>query len=136
MITGGHIQLLWRREYECGDETIDEQHRQIFRLGNTLVNAILNDIPKADIEILIDEFVIHVVDHFNTEEALMKHAGDPTENQHCEIHHGLLERAMQLKQRFHEEKSNMKIGQTLVSFIAYDVVAQHMILEDPKVNRE
>jgi hemerythrin-like metal-binding protein len=84
------------------------------------------------VESLIDAFVQHIVDHFNTEEALMENPDHPAEQQHREVHHKLLERANQLNRRFHRSNGN-QVVRDLVSFIAYDVVAQHLILEDPKI---
>lgn len=128
----GLMQLVWRSSYECGDPVIDDQHRRLFELGNELVNALLDGEPKADVEVLIDGFVEHIVDHFNTEEALMSQNHDPVEREHREVHHKLLERAKQLNSRFHRSSSE-QVVRDLVSFIAYDVVAQHLILEDPKI---
>lgn len=128
----GLMQLVWRSSYECGDPLIDDQHRRLFELGNELVNALLDGEPKADVEVLIDGFVEHIVDHFNTEEALMSQNHDPVEREHREVHHKLLERAKQLNRRFHRS-SGEQVVRDLVSFIAYDVVAQHLILEDPKI---
>lgn len=130
--SGGLMQLVWRSSYECGDPLIDDQHRRLFELGNGLVNALLDGEPKADVEVLIDGFVEHIVDHFNTEEALMSEHHDPVEREHREVHHKLLERAKQLNRRFHRS-SGEQVVRDLVSFIAYDVVAQHLILEDPKI---
>ncbi len=128
----GVVQLVWRSSYECGDAKIDAQHRRLFALGNELINALLDGEPKAEVEVLIDVFVQHIVDHFNTEEALMSNADAPAEQQHREVHHQLLERANQLNRRFHRSSGN-QVVRDLVSFIAYDVVAQHLILEDPKI---
>jgi hemerythrin len=134
LVGKGIIQLVWRESYECGDPVIDGQHQELFKLGNALVNALLDGEPKEKVEIMINDFVDHIVDHFRTEESMMKHTEDPEEKQHREVHQKLLERATQLKARFHNHDSNMVI-RDLVSFVAYDVVACHMILEDPKVNK-
>lgn len=128
----GVVQLVWRTSYECGDPQIDDQHRGLFELGNELINALLDGEPKSDVELLIDGFVEHIVNHFNTEEALMSINHDPVEREHQEVHHKLLERAKQLNRRFHRS-SGEQVVRDLVSFIAYDVVAQHLILEDPKI---
>lgn len=128
----GFVQLVWRSSYESGDSQIDDQHRRLFELGNELINALLDGEPKSDVELLIDGFVEHIVDHFNTEEALMSTPNGPVEQEHRDVHHKLLERARQLNRRFHRSRGD-QVVRDLVSFIAYDVVAQHLILEDPKI---
>lgn len=128
----GVMQLIWRSSYECGDPLIDQQHQELFELGNELVNALLNGDPKIEVELRIDAFVEHIVDHFKTEEALMVKAGDPVEAAHLHVHHQLLARAKELNRRFHKASGD-RVVRDLVSFISYDVVAQHLIQEDPKM---
>jgi hemerythrin-like metal-binding protein len=68
----GFLELVWREEYACGHPTIDAQHRRLFVLGNALLDAILMEQPKPEIERLLVEFVDHARQHFLTEESILE----------------------------------------------------------------
>lgn len=121
--------LVWRSAYECGDAVIDMQHRDLFNLGNALIDALLEGNPRAEVEELLDNFVAHIVEHFNTEEVLMNQSEHPILESHLDVHHKLLDRANELNRKYHHGD---RVVRDLVGFIANDVVAQHIILEDPK----
>lgn len=63
-----------KEEYKTGIDFIDEQHTQLFNIGNRLVTLIKNDfkLDKYD-EILeiIDELKEYTIFHFNAEEEYM-----------------------------------------------------------------
>ncbi len=122
------IQLIWRKSYECGHPVIDAQHGRLFDLGNVLINALVQNQPKSSVEPVLDELVEHVRDHFCAEEALLARCGYPLAD-HAQVHRALLERAARLRERYHE---GAVAGGDLVGFIAYDVIAQHIIMEDTK----
>lgn len=128
--SAGLFKLVWCSAYECGDALIDEQHIGLFDLGNELINGLLESKPHA--EELLDDFIKHIVIHFDTEDSLVAQADDPLAQAHHLIHQKLLQRANQLKRRFHHAHGD-GVVRDLVSFIAYDVVAQHLVLEDPKI---
>lgn len=121
--------LVWRSAYECGDKLIDRQHQELFKLANMLIEALMEGNPKSEVELLLDSFVAHIVDHFDTEETLMNQSDHPILEDHLDIHHKLLDRANELNRRYHHGD---RVVRDLVQFIAHDVVAQHIILEDPK----
>ena len=125
----GYGALVWRSAYECGDKLVDKQHRELFELANMLIDALMEGNPRSEVELLLDSFVSHIVDHFDTEEALMKHSEHPIMEAHLDVHHKLLDRANELNRRYHHGD---RVVRDLVQFIAHDVVAQHIVLEDPK----
>lgn len=124
--------LVWRSSYECGHRVIDEQHRGLFDLGNELIDAIVEGDPRPRVEALIDDFVHHIGEHFATEEALMNMSSDPISRQHQDSHHELLNQATELNRRF---RQGARVSRDLVNFIAFDVVAKHLIQEDPQAIR-
>lgn len=125
----GLVRLVWRDSYDCGYPTIDTQHRQLFELGNELINAILGYKPKQAVEMLLDELIEHIVDHFRTEEALLVKIAYPLSSAHQDSHRILLERARGLEGRY--RRGELVVGE-LVSFITYDVIAQHVVKDDLK----
>ena len=125
----GYGTLMWRSAYECGDKVIDDQHRELFELANKLIDALMEGNPRSEVETQLDNFVAHIIEHFDTEEVLMNQSEHPITMSHLDVHHKLLDRATELNAKYHHGD---RVVRDLVQFIAHDVVAQHIILEDPK----
>jgi hemerythrin len=121
------IQLLWRPKYECGDPVIDAQHRHLFGLGNELVNALVANRNRSDLELLLDEFLDHVVRHFESEEAIAEQQGHDDLEVHRAIHRDLLSRARGIIGRFQSGERNH--GE-IVTFVTTDVIIKHIVTED------
>jgi hemerythrin-like metal-binding protein len=119
----------WRDSYECGHPVIDMQHRELFNIGNDLINAVLDGKPEVGIEYLLHELIEHVKDHFASEEEVLVRTRYPQIEEHRELHRSLLGRASDLEYRCREGLLPMS---DLVGFIAYDVIAAHIIQEDLK----
>jgi hemerythrin-like metal-binding protein len=125
----GYGNLVWRSAYECGDKVIDDQHRELFDLANKLIDALMEGNPRSEVETQLDNFLAHIIEHFDTEEVLMNQSEHPITISHLDVHHKLLDRATELNAKYHHGD---RVVRDLVQFIAHDVVAQHIILEDPK----
>jgi len=123
------VELNWRKVYESGNTRIDTQHRVLFEQVNALLNAILENRPKPDIARLVAMLVADVDQHFQDEEAIFQQTAYPESERHCGLHAHLVLRANQLVSRF--EKDQVGVGE-LFHFLAYEVVAQHMLIEDQK----
>lgn len=123
------IQITWQPSYEVGNEVIDRQHRRLFALGNEVLNAVMSKQPKGDIELMMDELVTDIAEHFSSEEEIMDSHGHPLSDSHKDIHANLLERVKDMRTRF--SRDQLPAGE-LIGFITYDVIAQHITKEDLK----
>lgn len=128
----GFVELVWKREYECGHKVIDLQHRGLFAIANLLFDAIDNG-SKAEIEELLDELVNDVKLHFQTEENMLAENNLDTSGGHAALHRQLLEKAGTLVKQYIEGKVG---AGGLISFVAYDLVAQHITKEDANWSRK
>lgn len=124
------IQLSWSPSLECGHPVIDEQHRRLFGIGNQLINAAASNRDKHEVEVLLDELIDHVAEHFCTEEALLARTRNPMSAEHQQVHRNLLARARDLRDGFVEGRV---VVADLVGFIVYDVVNMHVLKEDAKL---
>ena len=70
-----------------------------------------------------------IVAHFRDEEEIFKHSDFPGSEDHCIHHSNLVSSAVELSDKYQREE--LSYGE-LFSFLAYDVVAQHMFIEDRK----
>jgi hemerythrin-like metal-binding protein len=123
------IQLSWRRSFECGHPVIDTQHRGLFDIGDGLIKAAVNNTSRAHIEFLLDELTEHIQAHFVTEEAVMARTRFPLSGEHRAHHDALLAKARSLRDRYHA--NDLELSE-LVGFIAYEVIANHILKEDLK----
>jgi hemerythrin-like metal-binding protein len=122
------IRLVWQEAYECGEPTIDREHRELFELANVLLDASFKSAssPQAFSEAL-EKLLAHIVRHFRDEEALLAQQGYEHLEAHRRAHAGLLVRAGELKTAAAAGKTNLG---DLVSFLANTVVAQHLFTAD------
>jgi len=125
----GLMTMRWRSSFDCGHPVIDMQHRELFNISNTLINSVLERKPKIEIEYLLHELVEHIKDHFSTEEDVLVRTQYPSLAEHRDIHRSLLERAGELQERY--RKGPLAVSE-LVGFIAYDVIATHIVQDDLK----
>jgi diguanylate cyclase (GGDEF)-like protein/hemerythrin-like metal-binding protein len=121
------VQLIWRREYECGDPVIDAQHQALFSDANHLLSAVLQKRPASEMAVLVDSFVASIAQHFQDEEAAHRNAGYPDAAEHGNLHQLLLEKTVQLSRRF--RSGTISIGE-LFEFLAHEVVASHILQSD------
>jgi diguanylate cyclase (GGDEF)-like protein/hemerythrin-like metal-binding protein len=121
------VQLVWRSSYECGNQTIDAQHRELFQSANRLLSAVLNGLPSQDVTAMVDSFIAEVVQHFQDEEAIIAKAGYPDAPEHAVLHRALVEKAAELATSFRD--GTLSLGE-LFKYLAQDVVWQHMLTAD------
>lgn len=123
------MKLVWKQEYECGNQVIDEEHRQLFFYSNQLLHAIYDNKPKKQISPLIHQLLTHIQMHFDNEEKIMASISYPHKDEHAVIHRQLVRKAVDLAGLFEENKLDFA---EIFSFLANDVVIDHMQKEDRK----
>jgi len=124
------LHLSWHESYDCGEATIDQEHRQLFELANTLINAAFKrESNPHDFDDALKKLLAHVARHFADEEAILArhHYADLGTQVHA--HKMLMEHALRLRDA--AAAGGVTIGE-LVDFLADEVIARHML----KVDRE
>jgi hemerythrin len=90
----------WTPDLETGHAAIDDQHRTLFALANSLQDAIEAEV--ADAETVADavwRLTDYVVQHFGDEQELMAEAGYPTLPVHISLHEQLTAETMRMTAR-------------------------------------
>ncbi len=121
------VRLVWRPSAECGNTTIDGQHKKLFEASNNLLSAIIDGRSKDECNSLMEKVLTDILDHFRDEEAILLSAGFPLVEEHAKSHKDLVAKATLLAERYKGDE--LALGE-LFSFLAYDVIAQHMFIED------
>ncbi|MCX7192289.1 MAG: PAS domain S-box protein [Proteobacteria bacterium] len=124
------LHLNWHESYDCGEPVIDQAHRKLFELANTLIETafVRKEYPQR-FDSALEKLLAHVVQHFNDEEAILARHHYAGFDEHVRAHKVLVDHALQL--RSDAAAGGVTIGE-LVNFLADEVVAQHMLREDRK----
>jgi len=123
------VRLNWDPSLESGNADVDREHRALFAVANDLLNAIVNGRPREEIDRIIGVLVREVTQHFDHEEAIQRSIGYAKVEEHAKIHRELIGKATHLIGDF--KAGNIAVG-PFFQFLAYDVVALHMLKEDSK----
>ena len=124
----GMLRLYWLEAYECGEPTIDAEHRELFDLGNALIAAAIEQYSEPGLwRAALDSLLAHLVRHFQDEETLLTRHGYAKLAEHQRAHGSLLRRADELKAAV--ERGEAPLGH-LVNFLVNDVIALHLLKID------
>ncbi len=122
------LRLDWLEGYECGNVTIDTEHREIFNLANDLIDASLRDpVEMTSFKSALAALIDHVERHFADEEAILSQLCYAQFEEHRRSHAGLLARARRFQKQTESEEFHMG---NLVEFLAQDLVARHLRIVD------
>jgi hemerythrin len=78
--------IAWKENYSVGDNTIDNQHKQILAMISDLHTAIEGGREQSAIKAILDRIVLYTMSHFNHEEHVMQACGYPDFANHKEQH--------------------------------------------------
>lgn len=125
----GFLQLVWHRSDECGNEIIDEQHKKLFETSNKLLAAITGGCPKDACTLLITNLLADTIKHFKEEEEILVAKQYLLTEEHRQAHKRLVAKGTELAEKYN--KNMLEISE-LFNFLAFEVVSQHMFIEDRK----
>jgi hemerythrin len=76
--------LKWEPHYSVGNETLDDQHRNLLAQCNALADCLADTGPEADRKFreIFDELMVLAREHFGAEEALLASHGYPELDEH------------------------------------------------------
>jgi len=90
---------LWNSAFETGNELVDNDHKEIFSLVETVLASSLKS-RKEKVQASIEFLANYVVRHFGNEERLMDESGYPRSAIHKKEHSDFLVVATQLQEKF------------------------------------
>ncbi|NMF89828.1 diguanylate cyclase [Aromatoleum petrolei] len=122
------VELVWRESYRSGNERVDHQHRQLFKHANRLLQAVIAHAPRAEVLEAMEVLVEDITTHFTEEERLHAAIGYPDREAHAAEHGHLLALANDLFERARLD-AELPIAEVF-QFLAYDIVAQHLVGAD------
>lgn len=130
--TGGRsrhapLQLNWREAYRSGHPLLDMQHERLFEHANLLLDAIVSGAPREETLRIVHELLEDVRAHFIDEERVHAETGVPDRRAHAAEHARLLGKAAGMYELIFQDGAP---AIELFQFLAYDVIAQHVLGTD------
>ncbi len=125
----GPVRIPWHDGYKVGIETIDNQHRHLFEIADTLYSVITSgESPtKEAVKALLDQCADYVKLHFSHEEELMDATRYPSSSGHKKAHITFTAAVKNVIKDFSEGKDINLVE--LYAFIS-DWLVEHIILVD------
>ena len=102
--------LSWSDHYLIGNDIIDIEHKELFRLINDFHTHWLEAHDRRDIARVLNQLIAYAQMHFQHEENIMGAAGYPILVQHQKIHEALIDSIFQLHQSYSEGNLNLEIN--------------------------
>lgn len=104
------MKLQWTEDLSVGEEEVDSQHRELFKMINALDAAIRKGKPNKEIVGLIGFLDDYIVVHFGTEEKYMTSTGYPDFESHRKKHEWFIEEFSHIKKRLEDGAPLVEIG--------------------------
>ncbi len=101
--------LSWSEQYLIGNELIDAEHEELFRLINDFHSRWLNAHDRQDIARVFNQLVVYAEMHFRHEETVMEAAGYPRLAEHQQIHASMIDTIFDLHKSLMEESPQLEM---------------------------
>jgi hemerythrin len=94
--------IKWKEELSVGLDSIDLQHKELFRVINAFYNSIADNLGKAAILQAITDMEKYTIVHFTAEEGMMRRAGYVYLDKHMEEHKDFVAKVADFRKRYEE----------------------------------
>ena len=98
--------IFWDEHFDVGYEPFNEQHKEIFRLQNRVVNLLCGDAGPEDLSTVLNHLIRYCQSHFKEEEDLMSRYGYSDLETHCQEHERLVTHIFTLNEQLCRENFN------------------------------
>jgi hemerythrin len=113
---------VWSSRYETGIDIIDKQHKSLFDAVNKLADSFKAGTSKTAVKDSMDFMVKYTVEHFSTEEKIMRDMGYPNLTSHMAEHAQLVRKASELQAKLNEGKPvTMEVTTFLADWLKHHI---------------
>jgi len=113
---------VWSSRFETGIEIIDAQHKSLFDAVNKLADSFKAGTSKAQVKDSLDFLVKYTLEHFQTEERVMKEMNYPKLTSHIAEHTQLIDKAKGLQVKLAEGKPvTMEVSTFLADWLKHHI---------------
>lgn len=122
-----YFTLQWQREWESGNQEIDQQHRNIFTICNHIIALLKSKDDAHSILALLSMLNQAIIQHLPTEEALQQQINFPDRELHAMEHRKLVEKLAVLERGCAQGALSPR---AFFSFLFDEVVLNHILTKD------
>lgn len=126
--------LQWDKTLSVGVKLVDEQHQELFRQVNGLLDALVKNQAREEIGRLLAFLGKYTVEHFGTEERLMAQYKYPDAPRHKQQHAEFVAAFLKLKGEFDEKGATPNVSITLNRFVC-NWLREHIGLSDTALGK-
>jgi len=119
--------IIWNDSLSVGINSIDDQHKKLVQMLNTLYDALEQNHGKDVIQEIFEGLTIYTNKHFAYEEELFTEYNYPESASHIADHDTLIEEVMALKEKL--ENGDKKINIKVMSFLK-EWLTNHILKTD------
>lgn len=119
--------LTWSDQYLIGNESIDLEHEELFRLINAFHSHWLETRNPPDIARMLNRLIAYAEKHFRNEEAIMDAAGFAPVGEHQRIHEAMVDRIFALQQAY--EDGSLRLEMETMKFLKSWLI-EHILESD------
>ncbi|OHD24703.1 MAG: hypothetical protein A2Y38_05720 [Spirochaetes bacterium GWB1_59_5] len=121
------VRIDWRSEWSSGNRVIDDGHRALLELFNSLLDISLSETDREKWMPGMEALLEHVVAHFADEEKILSELGYPDLVSHSALHSDLVQKSLALAARV---KTGAGSVTELFDFLVNQIVVGHMVNAD------
>jgi hemerythrin len=131
IIMSDNMIVEWDDRYSIGIPLVDEQHKELIRLTNSLYESCLqgDEAARENFKAAIRELVDYVKFHFGAEEQILKNIKYPGFTVHKKQHEDFVRQVLEEVRNFEEGKKF--VPNVFVRFLR-DWILTHIAMEDTK----
>lgn len=119
----------WNESFSTNNQTLDTQHKELFRLANIVDKINPRTTTKTEIGVLIKAFFNYMNEHFQEEEAYMQKFDYPFLKDHQKLHQDIIKSMTKLIQ---EKKTTGELQEGIKS-ISHTWLVEHILGNDLKM---
>ena len=121
--------IKWSDDFIIGNVSIDNQHKKLVDIINTLYKSVENSDSNAILDEMLAELKSYTIYHFKTEETFMKDTAYKHFNAHKKIHQSFVRKIEEFEKEY--INGNQFISIDLLNFLTVWIV-EHIKKEDMK----
>lgn len=119
----------WRSEYSVGHAEIDQQHRKLVDIINSLHDSMKLGGKPEDLKRILNDLVNYTRFHFSHEEKLMERAGYADLANHKRVHRSMVEQVENFRREVESSRTGFSIK--LMGFLK-NWLTDHILGTDQK----
>ena len=124
--------LSWSTQYSIGNDLIDTEHQELFRLINAFHDLWQEKRDPQTIAVLLNQLVAYAEMHFQHEETIMLDAEFPRLAEHQQVHESMVDNIFKLRQSFehHHDHLEMNTMKFVKSWLLEHIIQNDYLFRD------